>query len=308
LIIFSTILFGLATFLGILGVIEQLKKKQGFLEERMEGKVLTNQTNYKSLFDEDEELTYKEKVEVKIEKSGLEIRFQEYIYMMIGFVFFFFTAGLIIFHGRMIPAIFISLIGFFVPNWYLKRRYNKRLKEFNNQLVDTLRTLSSSLRGGLSLEQSLMALAESAPSPTKEEFQKVKDDLNYGKGLDESLNALQNRIDDSDMDLIMTVIFIQKDIGGNLTESLDTIADTIEERIKLKNQLKALTSNGRLSAFIIGGVPIILFLLLNLIDRSYFNNFFESPLGMIMLGVAFFLDIIGVIFSIKLATPEITEI
>jgi tight adherence protein B len=175
-------------------------------------------------------------------------------------------------------------------------------------LVDTLRTLTSSLRGGLSIEQAIYNVAETSPSPTKEEFEKVAIDLNYGKGFNESMQALQQRINDSDMDLITTVIFIQKDIGGNLTENLDIIADTIEERIKLKNDLKALTANGRLSALIIGNVPLGLFVLLNLVDASYFDSFFSNSLGMALFGLAIFLDIIGVLVSMKLATPEINEI
>ena len=260
------------------------------------------------MFQENKKLTYKEKIEKNITRSGLELKFQEYIYSIIGSIFVIFTIGLVVFHGRILPSILISMFGFFLPNFYLKRKYKNRLKKFNNQLVDTLRTLTSSLRGGLSLEQSIHNLAESAPSPTKEEFQKVSTDLSYGKGFEESMKGLQKRINDSDMDLILTVILIQKDIGGDLTKSLDTIADTIEERIKLKNDLKALTANGKLSALIVGNVPVVMFAALNLVDPTYFGSFFKHPLGMILFGLALFLDVIGVLLSIKLATPEISEI
>lgn len=304
-------MFGVAIFLGIIAGHKHVRKKGEFLNKRMEGKVLNNKANkFEDLFEEDhkKDLTYKERIEKDITRSGLEIRFQEYIYMILGSVFVLFTISLIVFHGRMTPSVITSLLGIIFPKLYLKRRYKKRLKKFNSQLVDTLRTLTSSLRGGLSIEQSIYNIAETAPSPTKEEFEKVATDLNYGKGFNDSMQALQQRINDSDMDLIMTVIFIQKDIGGNLTESLDIIADTIEERIKLKSDLKALTANGRLSAFIIGNVPLGLFILLNLVDASYFNTFFSNPLGMGLFGLAIFLDVVGVLVSMKLATPEINEI
>jgi tight adherence protein B len=304
-------MFGIAIFLGIVGAHKHIRQKDDFLNKRMKGKTLNSKTNkFEQLFEEEneKELTYKEKIEKDITMSGLDIHFQEYIYMIIGSVFVLFTISLIIFHGRMIPSIVTSSLGVMLPKLYLKRRYKKRLKKFNSQLVDTLRTLTSSLRGGLSIEQAIYNVAETSLSPTKEEFEKVAIDLNYGKGFNESMQALQQRINDSDMDLITTVIFIQKDIGGNLTENLDIIADTIEERIKLKNDLKALTANGRLSALIIGNVPLGLFVLLNLVDASYFDSFFSNSLGMALFGLAIFLDIIGVLVSMKLATPEINEI
>jgi len=309
LIYISVFLFGIAIFLGVIAVYKNVNGKSKFLKNRMKGKIYKDKGNdYEELFKDNKKLTYKEKIEKNITRSGLELKFQEYIYAMIGSIFFLFTISLVVFHGRIFPSICVSIFGYFLPNFYLKRKYKKRLKKFNNQLVDTLRTLTSSLRGGLSLEQSIHNLAKSSPSPTKEEFTKVSTDLSYGKGFEESMKGLQNRINDSDMDLILTVILIQKDIGGDLTKSLDTIADTIEERIKLKNDLKALTANGKLSALIIGNVPVVMFAALNLVDPTYFSSFFKHPIGIILFGLALFLDILGVLLSIKLATPEISEI
>ena len=278
---------------------ERIEGESYFDEERQSIEDLLNE--------DDRELTLQEKIERDIKRAGSNLKINEYYSLVAISVFSIFTFALITFHGRIFLSATVSFIGLIVPHLYLKRQYQKRLKKFNSQLVDTLRTISSSLRGGLSIEQAIENIAENAPSPTREEFQQVVNDLELGRSLDESLQALKDRINDKDMDLIITVIFIQRQIGGNLTEILDNIAETIEDRIKLKQEIKALTSQGRLSAIIMGSVPLFMFFILSLINESYLNALFETDIGAIMLLIAIMLDIFGTLFAFKLAQPTVSD-
>ncbi|MFW5962119.1 MAG: type II secretion system F family protein [bacterium] len=310
--ILIAIFAGIGTFLLMAGIKNFFIYNRVFLEKRLEGKEIDEKSEKEKIEivlgeEKKKKMTFNERIELQIEQSGVKLKIQEYYSMLSVSVFVLFGFGLISFRNPIFACV-LAIFGVFIPHFYLKMTYQKRLKKFNGQLVDVLRTMSSSMRGGLSLEQAIENLAENSPNPSNEEFQKVVRDLELGQSMERALSAMRERLGDKDIDLIVTVIFIQRQLGGNLAMILEKIAGTIQDRIKLKQEIKAMTSQGKMSAFLMGGMPIVLFFGINILNPEYLSVLFESQFGLVLLGMVFVLDLIGLAWALKLASPKIQDI
>ncbi|MDF1515363.1 MAG: type II secretion system F family protein [Anaerolineae bacterium] len=202
-----------------------------------------------------------------------------------------------------IPVAFIA--SFFGPRIYLGIRKNARLKAFDSQLSDTLNIIVNSLRAGYSTSQSLEVISNEMPSPISNEFGRVVLELQLGVPFDTAMNNLLRRMPSPDMDLVITAMSVQREVGGNLAEVLDAISFTIRERVRIKGEIKILTSQGRITGYLITGLPFILMGVIYLINPGFMSGMFEDPCGWAMLGIAFFLLIIGYIAVSKITNIEI---
>ncbi|MEO6579025.1 MAG: type II secretion system F family protein [Candidatus Limnocylindria bacterium] len=185
----------------------------------------------------------------------------------------------------------IFLIGAFAPRFYLKRRQAKRLKLFGEQLPGTITLLANSLRAGSSFLQGIELVTREARPPISEEFERVVRDMQLGMALQPALNNLVRRVASEDLELMVTAIQIQSQVGGNLATVLDSIAFTIRERVRIKGEIATLTAMQKYSGYVITLLPVGLAGLLFLISPSYISAMLESPpdlLGLPM-GVVFFL-------------------
>jgi tight adherence protein B len=174
------------------------------------------------------------------------------------------------------PAVTVTfgILGWFVPRLWLTRRQSARLKAFNNQLGDTIGLMSNSLRSGLSLVQSMEMISREAEPPIAEEFRRVVREIGLGVGPQEALLHLGRRVDSDDLELLITAILVQFEIGGNLSRILDSIANTIRERVKLQGEIRTLSAQGRMSGYILSGMPAAIGGLLMLIAPSYMGALF----------------------------------
>lgn len=194
---------------------------------------------------------------------------------------------LFVFPGQIVTSTALGLVGLILPQVYVSRLVNQRLKAFEEQLADTLGLWVNALRSGYSVLQSMEAISRDAPEPTKGEFERVIREVQIGIDLDDALEHLVERIDSEDLDLVVTAVNIQREVGGNLAEILEVIAHTIRERIKLKGEIRVLTSQGRITGYIISLLPLILLLAINALNPGYMTIFFENrTCGWPMLGVA----------------------
>jgi tight adherence protein B len=185
------------------------------------------------------------------------------------------------------------VIGLYVPRFYLKRRAAKRLKEFNTQLPDTITLLSNSLRAGSSFLQGIDLVKREAGGPMADEFDRVVREMNLGQNLETALNNLVRRVDSEDLELVVTAINIQSQVGGNLANVLDAIAFTIRERIRIKGEINTLTAMGRYSGYVLLALPPALGGILFLISPSYMGAMFEKPPQLLGLPLGLFLFAIG---------------
>ena len=168
---------------------------------------------------------------------------------------------------------------------------------FENQLPDTLGLWVNALRSGYSVLQSMEAIARDAPEPTATEFRRVVQEVQLGIDMEDALEHLLNRVESEDLDLVITAVNIQREVGGNLAEILEVISHTVRERIKLKGEIRVLTAQGRVTGYLISFLPIILALFLYTINPGYMGNLFENRMcGWPMLGLG--LALIGIGFAI----------
>ncbi|MGZ8475733.1 MAG: type II secretion system F family protein [Candidatus Limnocylindria bacterium] len=205
-----------------------------------------------------------------------------------------FAVGIVFGFFQSIPGLMIAfLIGAYAPRWYLKRRAAKRLKEFDAQLPDTITLLANSLRAGSSFLQGIDLVKREAGGPMADEFDRVVREMNLGQNLESALNNLVRRVDSEDLELVVTAINIQSQVGGNLANVLDAIAFTIRERIRIKGEINTLTAMGRYSGYVLLALPAALGLILFVISPSYMGAMFEKPPQFLGLPMGLFLFAIG---------------
>jgi tight adherence protein B len=169
------------------------------------------------------------------------------------------------------------VLGFFAPDWFVKYRLSKRLKAFNEQLGDTIGLLANSLRSGYSLLQSMELVAKESPEPIASEFKRVVREVGLGLSAQEALMNLLKRMPSDDLDLMITAINIQYEVGGNLAQILDTLAHTIRERVRIKGEIRVLTAQGRVTGYIIAALPVLVAVAVTVINPSYMNTLWEFP-------------------------------
>jgi len=231
-------------------------------------------------------------------RADLTLKPGEFVAMWLAaplvLVAFAFLAGTFLPALQSIPVLLVFFaIGAYAPRLYLKRRAAKRLAEFNTQLPDTITLLSNSLRAGSSFLQGIDLVKREAGGPMAAEFGRVVREMNLGQSLESTLNNLVRRVDSEDLELVVTAINIQSQVGGNLANVLDAIAFTIRERIRIKGEINTLTAMGRYSGYVLMALPPALGGILFLISPSYMGAMFEKPPEFLGLPMGVFLFAIG---------------
>jgi len=178
------------------------------------------------------------------------------------------------------------LLGFFAPRVYVGILRGRRLKAFNNQLGDSINLLVNSLRAGYSVMQAMGAVADEMGEPISTEFGRVVQEVQLGITLEEALSHMMRRITSDDLDMMITAINVQREVGGNLAEVLDAISHTIRERIRIKGEIRALSAQSRWSGYMVSLVPLVLAVAMYLINPEFMSLMFTEKCGWVMLGVA----------------------
>jgi tight adherence protein B len=191
---------------------------------------------------------------------------------------------------NIVALIGVFLLGLYLPRFYLKYRQGRRLKQFGVQLPDTITLLANSLRAGSSFLQGIELVTREARPPISEEFERVVRDMQLGLALQPALNNLVRRVDSEDLELMVTAIQIQAQVGGNLATVLDSIAFTIRERVRIQGEIQTLTAMQRYSGYVITLLPVGLAFILFLISPGYMAVMVEKPPEMfgLPLGLIFF--------------------
>ncbi len=234
----------------------------------------------------------------QLARADLKLTISEYAALHVIGIFGGFALGYFVLFGQqLVMGVVAAFIGFFAPRIFVARKTAMRLLQFENQLPDTLGLWVNALRSGYSVLQSMEAIARDAPEPTSTEFRRVVQEVQLGIDMEDALEHLLNRVDSEDLDLVITAVNIQREVGGNLAEILDVISHTIRERIKLKGEIRVLTAQGRITGYLISGLPIVLALFLYTINPEYMGNLFENQMcGWPLLGCG--LALIGIGFAV----------
>lgn len=205
-----------------------------------------------------------------------------------------------------------AVIGFFLPRFYVKQQQVARIRKFDDQLGDMLNLMVNGLRAGYSTMQAMEAVSRELPSPISDEFRRVVQEMQIGIPMEKALDNLYRRIPSDDLDFVITAINVQREVGGNLSEILDTISFTIRERVRIKGEIRVMTANVRASGGILSMIPIGLALALWFISPEYIGQFFaengiipQPACGIIAIAVIVGLIVSGYFVMMKIADIEV---
>jgi len=222
--------------------------------------------------------------------------------------------GVIAFLLQSHPVSFLigSIAGFFAPRFYVKRQQAVRIRKFDDQLGDMLNLMTNGLRAGYSTNQAMEAVSRELPAPISDEFRRVVQEMQIGIPMERALENLLRRIPSEDLDFVVTAINVQREVGGNLSEILDTISFTIRERVRIKGEIRVMTANVRTSGAILSLIPVGLALALWFLSPEYIGEFFAEngfvpqPLcGFIAVAVVVGLILAGYFVMMKIADIEV---
>lgn len=188
----------------------------------------------------------------------------------------------------------ISLpVGYLLPKVFIQNKRKKRLQSLPSQLIDTLGMMANSMRAGFSFMRVMQLVGKEMPAPIGPEFEKAVRESGMGVPLETVFKDMLERLPSKELEVVLDAIIAQRKCGGNLTELLETMEDTIRSRVSILGELNTLTSQGKMSSIIITCLPIGLGLYLYVIDTDYFNPLVSQPLGIFMLVTAAVFIVIG---------------
>ena len=236
-------------------------------------------------------------------RAGLGITPSEYLLIRIGAIALGALAGLFRF-GISVGPLILGAVGFIVPPLVVGYLQRRRRNLFNAQLAAMLQLLSNSLKTGYAIDRALETVAAKSPPPVSTEFDRVTTEIRLGTSVEDALSAMLLRIDSPDLEFIVTAILLHIRVGGNLAEVLDTISDTLRDRLQTKRDMSVLTAQSRASATIITGLPILLALGLYIFVPGYFAPMTSTVVGYVLLGIAGFLVLIGNLLITRMTALE----
>ncbi len=311
---------GLVLILLVVGIITSLSTDRSQVEERL-GRYTEQQKEdlaqqkeqlfnpvYEWLNRRVEGSSFGDRISRSLARADLKMKPGEYVLVQFLSAFAVALVGFFI-AGKSFPlALLGAIMGFFLPGIYVKQQQSKRLIKFNDQLGDMLNLMVNGLRAGYSTAQAMEAVSRELPTPICDEFRRVIQEMQLGISMEQSLDNLLRRIPSDDLDLVITAINVQREVGGNLAEILDTISYTIRERVRIKGEIRVLTSQVLYSGRFLSMLPVILIMILYVLNRDYMMEFFKPenlPCGYIALGTGALMIMAGYFVMNKIADIEV---
>jgi tight adherence protein B len=249
--------------------------------------------------------SFAQNLSTQLARANLKLTPGEYMMLTVTSVLGTGLIAYVLMHRNVILGFGGLVLGFFLPRFYVKFRQSKRLKDFNDQLGDAINLLANGLRSGYSLLQAMDAVAREMPPPMSEEFQRVVREIGLGVSNERAMNNMLRRIPSDDLDLMITAVNVQHEVGGNLAEILETISHTIRERIRIKGEIRVLTAQGMISGYVISFLPLGLGLILYAMNPVYIGRMFQQPCGWAMIAVGTISTTVGFIAIRKIVNIEV---
>jgi tight adherence protein B len=244
------------------------------------------------------------RIDAELEAAGASFRSGEFVVLsviaaLVGVVL---AAALL---RNPLLALLIGAVAGAGPTLALRMSIKRRAEKLRDQLPDVLTIMASSLRAGHSFMQSLDTTAKEIPKPAATEFQRVVSEIRLGRATDEALEALAARVGSPDFLWAVLAVNIQREVGGNLAEILDNVADTLRERATMRRQVNVLTAEGRLSAWVLALLPMAIAFYMFVVNPEYIGLLVTTNLGRIMLGIALGLLVGGILWMRKIVDIDV---
>lgn len=236
-----------------------------------------------------------------LERAGSQLRPVEFLYRSVllalgSGVLVAIASGSL---GLGVVAIPVTLV---VPWVWMKQKARRRLRAFEEQLADVLMAIASSLKVGLSFTHSMAAIVDDGQAPASQEFERVLNETELGRPMEEALGAMADRIESEDLRFVLMSVIIQREVGGSLADLFQTVSETVRERQHFRRKVRALTAMGRISAYILIGLPFIIATLISLLSPGYMQPLFHTTAGHVLIVLMLVMMAVGSLFLKKIVT------
>ena len=249
-----------------------------------------------------------EDLAVQLERADMKLTVSEFVAARIFFGLFGLGIPVLLFGTTpkgVIIALVAGLVGYMLPRIYMARGKSKRLNKLNSQLPDMLTMMANALKSGFGLMQSMDLVAKELEHPIATDIRRMLQDINVGSSTEEALQGLAQRSGSSDLDIVVTAMLIQQSTGGNLAEILETVGHTMRERIRIRGEIKTLTTQQVMTGFIIGLLPVFIALAISVLNPEYISLLFTRTVGQIMLAGGVMMEFIGMFIIKKILDIEV---
>lgn len=248
---------------------------------------------------------YEDDLAQRLDAAGLPLRPAEWVLIHAGIAVGAGLFALLVTDFNAFVAVVALLLGVLAPYLYLNIKASRRRDRFVSQLPDTLQLMAGSMEVGYSLPQAVDTVVREDLDPVSSEFSRALIESRLGVPIEDALETVGGRMQSQDFDWVVMAIRIQRQVGGSLAEVLKTVADTLREREQLRRTVRALSADGRLSAWIVGLAPFFVAMFLMIFNPGYIRPLFQDPLGLVMLGAAAILIVVGVLLITRIVKVEI---
>ena len=243
-------------------------------------------------------------LDFKLQQAGIPLLGTEFMaLLLLSAVIVGSVASVII--KKWYAGILASILVVAIEYIYVLIRIERRSSSFTNQLGDCLMMVANALRAGFSFLQAMEMISKEMEPPISEEFQHVMRDIGLGATVERALDDMDKRMGSPDFSLVVTAVLIQQQVGGDLALILDTISETIQDRIKMRREVKTLTAQGRMSGWILIFTPIALALFMTSSNPNYLDPLFHHPIGQMILAATIVMEIVGAIIINRIVDIEV---
>lgn len=247
---------------------------------------------------------YEERLQVDIDRAGWQLRASEFIAMRIGG----FIGGLLLawaLTGQWWFGLVAAVAGLYAPSLGLLNAKQRRQKAFAEQLPDTLQLLAGTLKAGYGVLQGIDTIVKETQAPMASEFQRVLTEARLGLPLEDSLDEMADRVGSDDFKWVVVAMNIQRQVGGNLADLLETVSETLRGREQTRRQIQVLSAEGKLSAYILVALPFLLLFYLLLTNPTYLAPLITNPIGLFMAGGAVLLMLAGIFWMSRMIKIDV---
>ncbi len=243
------------------------------------------------------------RLETKLARAAIALKPSEFV--VLSGLLALMPLGLVLLGYSLVSSFALAMLGVVLPQFYLRMRQVKRTKKLSAQIPECLVMIANALKAGYSFLQSMELVARETEDPIAQEFTKVLKEMNLGVTTEHALEAMVVRVGSDDLDIVITAVLIQRQIGGNLSQILDSISETIRERIKIKGEIQTLTAQGRVSGIVISGLPICIGCFIYIINPDYLSVLFTETLGQLFLALGFVGQVIAALLIRKIVSIQV---
>jgi tight adherence protein B len=241
------------------------------------------------------------KLQRTIERADLPLRTVEFVYIALGSSFLFGIVAAV--SASAAPVVLLGFaIGFVLPLGFVWFKAKRRLAAFENQLPDLLITMAASLKAGHSFRQGIQSVVDEGQAPASDEFRRVLTDTRLGRPMDDALDEMAERVGSKNLDFVITSVTIQRQVGGSLAGLFDMVAEAVRQRQQFARKIRSLTAMGRMSAYVLCGLPFFLGGALTMLNPTYMSPLYHTPPGHMLIGVGLAMMAVGSLFLKKIVS------